>query len=114
MKTTWLFTLLVGWLLLVSSVLAVPNTININEATAEALAEGLDGVGLVKAAAIVDYRGKNGPFKSIEDLSLVKGIGWKTVEANRERIRLSEETSMTTGNHDSSGQRKASGSAGPR
>jgi competence protein ComEA len=114
MKTTWLFVLLIGWLLLVSPVQAVPNTININEATAEALAEGLDGIGLVKATAIVDYRGKNGPFKSIEDLSLVKGVGWKTVEANRSRMRLGNEGTAMTGNASLSERGKKAHASDPR
>ena len=41
-----------------------------------------------KAKAIVEYREKHGPFKSPEDLSLVKGIGDRTVELNRANIRV--------------------------
>ena len=39
-----------------------------------------------KAQAIVDYRKAHGSFKSAEQLALVKGIGLKTVEKNRDRI----------------------------
>jgi competence protein ComEA len=63
-------------------------TVNINQASAEELAELLKGVGLKKAQEIVDYRLQNGPFKSANDLSNVKGIGSTTVEKNRERILL--------------------------
>ena len=59
--------------------------ININTAPAYMLEE-LDGIGEVKAAAIVQYREENGYFKSIDELVNVKGIGDKTLEKNRDRI----------------------------
>jgi competence protein ComEA len=62
--------------------------VDINTADAETLSTELDGVGLSKAKAIVEYRNKYGPFKSADDLSLVKGIGDRTVEINRENIRI--------------------------
>ena len=63
--------------------------VDINTADAETLSTELDGVGLSKAKAIVEYRKKYGPFKSPEDLSLVKGIGERTVEINRDNIKVS-------------------------
>lgn len=68
--------------------LAVAGPVDINTADAETLSAELDGVGLAKARAIVEYRKKYGPFKSADDLSLVKGIGDRTVEINRENIRV--------------------------
>jgi len=65
------------------------NSLNINTADSEALIEGLDGVGPQKALAIVRYRQQNGPFKRVEDLALVDGIGVKTVEQNRKKITVS-------------------------
>jgi len=53
--------------------------ININTAEATML-EKLKGIGPAKAAAIVEYREQHGPFVSTADLSLVPGIGAKTVE----------------------------------
>lgn len=60
--------------------------VDINSADAKTLAEALNGVGLVKAEAIVAYRANYGPFRRIEDLGKVKGIGSKTIEANRDAI----------------------------
>jgi len=60
--------------------------VDINSADAKALAEAMSGIGLVKAEAIVAYREANGPFKRVEDLARVKGIGAKTIEANRTAI----------------------------
>ncbi|MDJ0814142.1 MAG: helix-hairpin-helix domain-containing protein [Woeseiaceae bacterium] len=68
--------------------LAFAGPVDINSADAETLSAELDGVGLAKARAIVEYRKKYGPFKTAEDLSLVKGIGERTVEINRDNIRV--------------------------
>lgn len=66
--------------------LAAAGPVNVNSADAETIAAELQGVGLNKARAIVEYRQKHGPFRSPDDLSLVKGIGERTVELNRENI----------------------------
>ncbi len=68
---------------------AVP--VDINKADASTLAAELNGVGASKAAAIVAYREANGPFRYIEDLSNVKGIGSKTVEKNRSNLVIEAE-----------------------
>lgn len=62
--------------------------VNINTASAAELSESLQGVGLKKAEAIIAWREKNGPFKRVEDLVNVKGIGASTLDKNRSRIRL--------------------------
>lgn len=62
--------------------------VNVNQADAAQIAEELQGIGLSKATAIVDYRTQNGPFQTIEALTEVKGIGLKTVEKNRADILL--------------------------
>ena len=64
------------------------NPVNVNSASAEEIAEGLDGVGQSKAQAIVEYRDANGPFGSPEALMAVKGIGQATVDKNEEFILL--------------------------
>lgn len=78
--------------IVLSLLLAVPalaaEKVNINTADAAALDRVLVGVGPAKAAAIVEYRKANGPFKSAEELAMVKGIGLSLVEQNRERIEL--------------------------
>lgn len=61
--------------------------ININTASVSELMT-LDGIGEVKAKAIVEYRQVNGYFKSVDDLILVSGIGEKTLEKNRDRITV--------------------------
>lgn len=63
-------------------------TVNINQASAEEIADLLVGVGLAKAQAIVEYRMLNGDFVSPDDLDKVKGIGESIVNQNRERIKL--------------------------
>ena len=62
--------------------------VDINSADAETLAAELDGVGLAKARAIVEYRNQNGAFSSPEDLGNVKGIGPKVLDENRGNIRV--------------------------
>ena len=65
---------------------AFAGPVDINTADAETISTELNGVGMTKAKAIVEYRKKYGPFKNPEDLSLVKGIGDRTVELNRANI----------------------------
>ncbi|MBX9399734.1 helix-hairpin-helix domain-containing protein [Lysobacter sp. BMK333-48F3] len=72
-------------LLLAGSAIA-SEKVNINSADAATLDRVLLNVGASKAEAIVAYRKANGAFRSAEQLALVKGIGLKTVEKNRDRI----------------------------
>jgi competence protein ComEA len=62
--------------------------VNVNKADAQTIATSLDGIGLGKAQAIVAYRDAHGPFKSVDDVGNVKGVGAKTLERNRDAIRL--------------------------
>ena len=71
-----------------SPMLALAGPVNVNTADAETISNELQGVGMTKAQAIVEYRENHGPFKSHDDLTLVKGIGVRTVEINRENILL--------------------------
>ncbi|PAU78719.1 hypothetical protein CK501_13620 [Halovibrio salipaludis] len=63
-------------------------TVNINTASADVLAEALHGVGPAKADAIVSWREEQGEFTTPEHLEEVDGIGPATVSDNREKIRL--------------------------
>lgn len=72
---------------------AVAEVVNINTADAAAIAENLNGIGMAKAQEIVRYREANGAFKSVEELSNVKGVGEKTVEKNRDNISISKQRS---------------------
>ena len=65
---------------------SAPITVNINSASAEAIADNLVGVGLSRANAIVAYRDNYGPFYSAEELSAVKGIGMATIKKNEGKI----------------------------
>ena len=76
-------------------VVGLPATL---QAQAKASAEQLSllpRVGAVVAQRIVDFRDKNGRFKSLEDLMLVQGVGEKTFELIRPHITLSGETTLT-------------------
>ncbi|WP_342354106.1 helix-hairpin-helix domain-containing protein [Xanthomonas maliensis] len=74
--------------LLLSSNAYALDKVDINTASAEELDKVLVNVGRSKAEAIVEHRQANGPFKSVEELALVKGIGLKTVERNRDLIEV--------------------------
>jgi competence protein ComEA len=61
--------------------------LNINTATKDELI-ALEGIGPAKAQAILDYRKQNGPFKSVDDLKNVKGIGAKRLDKLRADITV--------------------------
>jgi competence protein ComEA len=65
--------------------------ININTATQQEL-EALNGIGPVKAQAIIDHRKANGPFKSIEQLKDVKGVGDATFDKIKGDVSVSGAT----------------------
>ena len=62
--------------------------VSINSASAEDLARAMNGVGLKKAQAIVGYRDEYGPFKTVDDLKQVPGIGSALVERNLAHLML--------------------------
>lgn len=64
--------------------------VNINTADAATIAKSLDGIGLSKAKAIVAFRDEHGPFKSVDDVTQVKGIGQATLERNHDAILLTD------------------------
>jgi competence protein ComEA len=72
---------------------AVSAAVNINTATKSEL-EALPEVGPVRAQAIIDYRTKNGNFKTLEDVKKVDGIGDKIFAENKDKISLSGPTKI--------------------
>ena len=62
--------------------------VDLNTADAATLARELQGIGESRARAIVEHRRRHGPFRSVDELALVRGIGPKTVERNRARLRI--------------------------
>ena len=62
--------------------------VDINTAGAEEL-KLLRGVGDVLAERIIAYREEHGPFRRVEDITLVRGIGSAVLENNRERLTVS-------------------------
>lgn len=64
-------------------------TVNINRASEGELVS-LNGIGSSKAQAIILYREMFGDFKTVDELAKVKGIGAKTVEKNRGRLRVQD------------------------
>lgn len=67
---------------------AVVGKVDINKATAHEISDRLDGVGDGLAKRIVSYREKHGPFRSIEAIKNVSGIGEKKYEAIRNSITV--------------------------
>ncbi|MCK1967055.1 MULTISPECIES: ComEA family DNA-binding protein [Franconibacter] len=63
-------------------------TVNINTATVDELAKAMNGVGKKKAQAIVSYREEHGPFKALEELKQVPGMGDSLVERNLPNLTL--------------------------
>ena len=70
-----------------SSVNQQGDKISLNQANVQQL-QTLIGVGEKKAQAIVEYRQKNGGFKTVDELVNVKGIGPKLLEKNKARLAL--------------------------
>ncbi|MHC5226224.1 ComEA family DNA-binding protein [Ignatzschineria sp. LJL83] len=75
--------------------------ININTADIPTIVENLKDIGPVKATAIVEYRQKNGAFKTVNDLLSVKGIGDKTLQKNIDNLifdipSMNDDTALET------------------
>lgn len=82
----WLQLCLLSLTILFSGVTSAA-TIDVNKADAKTL-QTLEGIGPKKAQAIINYRRKNGQFKSLSDLQKVPGIGEKTLLKNKRKLSL--------------------------
>lgn len=87
---------LAGALVLISGQALAGFPVDINSASVAELADALDGVGMSKAQAIVEYREEFGPFMEPSELIAVRGIGAATLEKNREYIRLTSEPDLVS------------------
>lgn len=83
MKTT---TLLAALAALTFSTMTAAAPVNINTASAEQIAEALEGIGMSKAQAIVEYRETYGLFGRADEIVFVRGIGDSTYEKNKDDI----------------------------
>ncbi len=63
--------------------------VNLNASTAKELQQ-LPGIGKGLSQRIVEYRTANGPFKSVEELIRVKGIGKKTFAKMKDRLTIGD------------------------
>jgi len=83
-----------NWLILAAALLApvlsLAGPVDINNADAATLARELDGIGLARAKAIVEYREKNGKFRSADELLNVKGIGPQVLQQNKGNLQVRE------------------------
>jgi competence protein ComEA len=72
----------------------VKHKMDLNTASVEELA-GMQGLGEGHARDIVQYREKNGPFKSFDDLKNVPGFDAKLIEVVRENAEIGESSPGT-------------------
>lgn len=77
----FIFSVLLGF-----SAMTLAAPVDINTASAQELAATIKGVGDKRAAAIIAYREKNGPFKSVDEIAKVPGLGPKVLEENRDNM----------------------------
>jgi competence protein ComEA len=83
-------------LIAVPGLLFAATPVNVNTADASDIAKALDRIGPAKAEAIVAYREAHGPFKKVEDLGHVKGIGKSIIALNRSAILLSDDSAAAS------------------
>lgn len=70
--------------------------VDLNNATQSEL-ETVNGIGPAKAKAIIEFRKKNGNFKSVDDLDKVPGFGKKTVDSVKKDISVGNAKAAAAG-----------------
>jgi competence protein ComEA len=86
------------WVIAMAFVFILPAhaAVDLNTAT-QAELEAVNGIGPKKAQAIIDFRKKNGPFKSADDLDKVPGFGKKTVDEVKKSIVVGNAKASASG-----------------
>jgi len=84
--------------------------VDLNSAT-QAQLESVNGIGPVKAKAIIEYRAKSGSFKTVDDLDKVPGFGKKTVDNVRAEVTVGS-TAPKAGKAKPADGKKAEGKKG--
>lgn len=86
------FFFFIGLFIFISNLSFSQNKLDLNKATFEEL-ESLPGIGPKIAKEIIEYRERFGPFKSLEDLLKVKGIGPKRLEILKKYLKVDKDVS---------------------
>ena len=81
--------------------------VNLNTANKDEL-ESVKGIGPTKAQAILDYRSKNGSFKTVDDLKNIKGFGEKTLAKLKPELSVSGNSTIPTTTSNMQSANKAS------
>lgn len=81
-------TLILTLVLLLPLAAPAASLVNINTADKETLITAISGVGEKKAEAIIEYREQHGPFKSVDEITKIKGIGQGILDKNRENLSV--------------------------
>ena len=81
-------TLILTLVLLLPLAAPAASPININTADKATLITAISGVGEKKAEAIIEYREQHGPFKSVDEITKIKGIGQGILDKNRENLSV--------------------------
>ena len=82
-------TVILAALLSLSLSLSAAQAVNINTASKAELMS-VRGIGEKRAEAIIAYRDQNGPFKSVDDLESVQGVGPSILKDNRDGLTVGE------------------------
>lgn len=70
--------------------LQAADKVNINTADKETLMTVIKGVGEKRAEAIIAWREQHGPFKTVDELADVSGVGQSIVDKNRDTLSIDE------------------------